>query len=921
MTPSSISSPRYEFNFKPLLAKSGLKNRLPETLPPYWVPSSTGPFDFSPDYDQPSQNSQPSQMATLWTPQPGPQTTAFESDADEILYGGEPGGGKGASIAPVLYNGVMYDVTISTPFGPKLFRDVVVGDQVSNPDGSVARVIQVHELGVKPIYRVECIDGAATFVTDDHRWLVSVVGTALKAERRFWEPDTDGWSDEVTKGFLCTTLDLKRYVDAAAATVGDGEKTRWPLIPLTSPVEYTVTSRNAAARWPIHPYLLGVLLGDGSLSTKGRPTWSKPDDFIAERVESFGYRVRTGPDGEARFIVDDGETKAALVHLGLDGARSWEKRIPDAYKVMPVASRWELARGLFDTDGTADSRGHVSYSSSSELLARDVQWVVRSLGFKATLTSRETHYTRPDLGGERHAGRTAYQLEVQGNACPDLFSLPRKRDRCRSGFNGGQESKRRVIKVDYVGDYEARCITVNHPNGLYVTDDFIVTHNSDWLLGHAIMKHTRSHLFRRDAGQLGELTDRIREITGETGRVTESPRPLWRSGDKRIEMAGLVNEADAMKWAGRAGDFKGFDELPQFTRTQYLTVSGWGRSAKAGQRVQTAGTCNPPIDEDGLWVVERWAPWLDPTHEHPAASGEIRWFANIGGVDTECEDGEPFTLDGETYYPSSRTFIRARLEDNAYLGDDYRRKLDALPEPMRTIFKTSDFMALLQTSHPLQVIKTEWVRAAQARWRPGVPEGPDGKPIKQSCVALDVAEGGRDRTVLARRYGDWFAMLESKPGAQTPHASDAAAMVEAAMLGPGYAIVDADGVGAGAYGILYSKYKNRARAFRGVKPTLWRDASGMLEYANVKAAAWWCAAEALNPKNGRQIALPPGNDLLAELCSVRWKMSGQRIIMEPKEETKSRLGRSPDLADPVVMALWDGQSLELADSIALEYGT
>mgnify|MGYP007100061464 CR=1 FL=1 len=440
---------------------------------------------------------------------------------------------------------------------------------------------------------------------------------------------------------------------------------------------------------------------------------------------------------------------------------------------------------------------------------------------------------------------------------------------------------------------------------------------TDLLLGIALSKHTRSHIFRRDAGQLGEMTDRLREIVGDTGRVTESPRPLWRNGDQRVEMAGIANEADAIKWQGRAGDLKAFDEVTQFSRTQYLTVSGWGRSTKAGQKVQTLATCNPPVDEDALWVVERWGPWLDPNHPNPARSGEVRWFANIGGADTECEDGEPFELDGETIHPSSRTFIRSHLSDNAYLGDDYRRRIDALPEPMRTIFKTSDFMALLQTSHPMQVIPTAWVKAAQARWQPTVPEGVDGKPVRQSCVALDVAEGGRDRTVVARRYGDWFAMLEAKPGASTPHAKDAAAMVERALLEPGYAVVDADGVGAGAYGILYAKYGQRARAFRGVKPTDWRDKSGNLEFFNVKAAAWWAAREALDPASGRQIALPPGNDLLAELCAVRWEMSGQKIRMERKEDTRSRLGRSPDLADPIVMALWPGAASELAASFDL----
>lgn len=447
---------------------------------------------------------------------------------------------------------------------------------------------------------------------------------------------------------------------------------------------------------------------------------------------------------------------------------------------------------------------------------------------------------------------------------------------------------------------------------------------TSWLLGHAIMQHTRSHIFRRDAGQLGEMTDDLRAIVGDTGRVTESPRPLWRHADKRLEMAGVANEADAFKWQGRAGDFKAFDEVTQFSKNQYLTVSGWGRSSTPGQKVQTAGTCNPPVDEDALWVVERWGPWLDPNHPNPAESGEIRWFVTMGGEDVECEDGEPFEHEGETYYPSSRTFIRARLSDNAYLGDAYRRKLDALPEPMRTIFKTSDFMALLQTSHPFQVIPTDWIRQAQRRWTPERPEIPGtARRARQSCVALDVAEGGKDRTVAARRYGDWFAELVAVPGIKTPQAQDSAALVEPMLLAGGYVIVDADGAGGATYGILHEKFKSRARAFRGVKPTLWRDIDwkgegGQNEFLNRRAAAWWCARMALDPANPRKVALPPGNDLLAELASARWFMSGQKIQVEKKPEIVKRLGRSPDLADAIVLALWDGATGAVADSFEVK---
>ena len=212
---------------------------------------------------------------------------------------------------------------------------------------------------------------------------------------------------------------------------------------------------------------------------------------------------------------------------------------------------------------------------------------------------------------------------------------------------------------------------------------------------------------------------------------------------------------------------------------------------------------------------------------------------------------------------------------------------------MRTIFKTSDFMALLATSHPFQVIQTAWIRAAQRRWTDRIPELPSGVPTPQSCVALDVAEGGRDRTVMARRYGDYIATLTAVPGITTPRAEDAAALVEPAMLGGGAVVVDADGVGGACYGILREKYAARARAFRGVKPTLWRDTNGTNAFLNIRAAAWWNARQALDPEGTRKIALPPGADLLAELAAPRWKRS-------PPEDPARAQGTtsSADWADP-----------------------
>lgn len=447
---------------------------------------------------------------------------------------------------------------------------------------------------------------------------------------------------------------------------------------------------------------------------------------------------------------------------------------------------------------------------------------------------------------------------------------------------------------------------------------------TDWLLGFSLTRHRQVQMFRREATQLDELVSRLREITeprgySPTGRLVTSPRPRWTYQGHRITLAGLKDDNDAEKWQGRAGDGKAFDELTHFTLSQYLTITGWGRSTDPSVRSQTYATCNPPVDEDAVWITQRWRPWLDPHHQDPAQSGELRYFAMIDGVDTECESGEPFewtsALTGETewVYPSSRTFIRSRLSDNAYLGEAYRRKIDALPEPMRTIYKTSNFMAMLQSSHPTQVIPTAWIRAAQARWRPERPEHPDGRGfVPLSAMSLDVAEGGKDRTVLGKRYDWWVDRLTIVPGIQTPTAEDSVKLVTPHLLEGGYVIVDADGVGGKAWGKLSELVPSRAIPFNGVAKTVWRDVDRQLTFFNVRAAAYWCLRQALDPERGSRVALPPDSELLSELSAVRWKWkAGGQIILEDKEkEIKPRLGgKSPDLADMLAMLFWDGWAL------------
>jgi hypothetical protein len=315
-------------------------------------------------------------------------------------------------------------------------------------------------------------------------------------------------------------------------------------------------------------------------------------------------------------------------------------------------------------------------------------------------------------------------------------------------------------------------------------------------------------------------------------------------------------------------------------------------------------TGNPPTDEAGGWVTRRWGAWLDKQHPHPAKPGELRWYATIDGKETEIKSGAPFEHAGETIIPRSRTFIPARLDDNIFLSNDgrYKSVLQSLPEPLRSQLLNGDFDAS-NMPDPFQIIPTAWVRQAQARWvlrdRPTTP---------LSSVGIDPSRGGHDKTALAMRYDNWFDMVKSWPGVVV---KDGAIMAELARqeIGDVKTVIniDVNGIGSSAYDHLKVLYDN-VRPFNGAEGSEYRDKSGKLKMRNKRAEMYWRFRDALDPNGGDDIALPPDTELLADLCSAKYEVSSAGVKVEEKDKIKERIGRSPDIGEAVMMALFIGHS-------------
>jgi hypothetical protein len=423
---------------------------------------------------------------------------------------------------------------------------------------------------------------------------------------------------------------------------------------------------------------------------------------------------------------------------------------------------------------------------------------------------------------------------------------------------------------------------------------------TDLALGLAITNHRRSAIFRREATQLRAILDRAREILGGRGRLNEVSG-VWRDlpGGRQIEFCGVKDLGDEQKYRGRPKDLLVLDEADQFLEGQFRFLAGWVRTTVPGQRCRILLTFNPPSTAEGQWITHYFGPWLDRQHPQPARPGELRWYAQIDGKEVECE-GKPFEHKGETITPQSRTFIPAKLEDNPYLmATSYGATLQALPEPLRSQLLKGDFTAGIRDDD-WQVIPTEWVRKAQARWTPD-------KPPRTSltCLGVDVARGGTDKSVLSRRYGIWFAPLEKHPGKSTPDGASVVGHIAKALVVREDQVADVNidviGIGASVYdGCSTIKVSPNGINFgEGTDKT---DRTGQLHFRNVRAWAYWNLREILDPDTGDKLALPQDSELLADLTAARWKMTAQGIQLESKDDIKKRIGRSPDCADAVVLA-------------------
>lgn len=362
-----------------------------------------------------------------------------------------------------------YSELVATPNGFVQMGSLKVGDEIWNPDGKTTKVLEIYEQGFKDVYKLTLADGRSVRCGADHLWEVVCANNHFKHN-------------------VLTTHDLLNNGLYNQCTVKGKRYNAYKYyLPAIEPLQYGEKQQNIPA------YVLGALLGDGAL-TKRTPKISSIDQEILDRIQYLlgdGFEFKYDPTTSCEYRIID---KERFMHkdefengqYGVNRLHRWiddlglcvscaYKFIPDQYKYGSIEQRYELIRGLMDTDGYISKDGGMSFVNTSKQLIDDFVEVLRSLGILCSVSKRA-----PGKGGVRN-GRAifgtkfSYVVYIKGN--PDIFHLSRKRNRIRK--NRKFSNKVAITNIEYLGEQEKqRCIFVSNENHLYLTRDYIPTHNS-----------------------------------------------------------------------------------------------------------------------------------------------------------------------------------------------------------------------------------------------------------------------------------------------------------------------------------------------------------------------------------------------------------------------------------------------------------
>lgn len=338
------------------------------------------------------------------------------------------------------------DIIIPTPEGFKKFGTLKPGDVVFGKNGKSQKVIGIYPQGMKDVYRISFQNGASVECGLEHLWTI---------RKNRGKNKTVTLKDIKDNYYKIDKRGFKRYLYS---------------VDYIEPVEYQQKN------YFIDPYLLGILIGDGTLTTENIG-FSCPNTEIeiVQKIRDLlpkTYHLQpnlypTCPQYYIRMSTSQGKGKFNLYKKEIErlklNVKSHLKFIPEEYLLGSIQQRKELLAGLLDADGCCRKRVKscsITYGTTSERLAKDVQQLVFSLGGAATIRS----YKRKNRNKE-------YEVCIELLFNP--FYLTRKRNNYIPYLINNT-----IINIEKIRKAECMCIKVSNEDELYITQNYIPTHNT-----------------------------------------------------------------------------------------------------------------------------------------------------------------------------------------------------------------------------------------------------------------------------------------------------------------------------------------------------------------------------------------------------------------------------------------------------------
>lgn len=356
---------------------------------------------------------------------------------------------------------------LMTSTGWEKIENINVGDVLYSEKGEPVAVEGIFPRGRQHCYKFTFNDGANIEVDEDHIW--SIMTRYNKTQTK------TGHNNKNVNFGKFTQLTTKEIVDRC----GTGEIVNYKkfALPQMLPIQYPAKSL------PLDPYLLGLLLGDGGF-THSSIVISSKDEEILDAFRTGGFELSHSDKHDYRILGMVG----IIRELGLHGLKSNNKYVPHDYLFNSVENRIAVLAGLLDTDGYISSdRVAIEFASVSEELANNVMFLVKSLGGRAIISEKVSTFT---YNNKKHYGQKVYRLAIKiNNLCP--FRLKRKREKYRVG---AKRDVKIIRRIDYAGIKKTTCIKVSNKTGLYIAQDFIVTHNTSFALNVLQMNKNRMRI-------------------------------------------------------------------------------------------------------------------------------------------------------------------------------------------------------------------------------------------------------------------------------------------------------------------------------------------------------------------------------------------------------------------------------------------